>query len=431
MESSRVRFSVPALESGLLLLSYRPSSLMIGRMSSYVPSLEVHDVHPGLRLPTPFLVGSTPDPNRLLFGIECLVLLYQSEFAEGPCTRQQTPFNLIVRADLTIDSGLESKVVLPLGFPIICEDTAFTDSVPVAATRRKDHASVHPKQSIRGGKSLAAIGLEADSTFASAAQETPADIFQAASSHRIRSPLSRLQQRHPVVTSGYVQSQRKPRPSHPLKLHGLRNQTKNLETLLEAEVDMKKAMEAKNAELVRELESLRAKFLDIQLSNNQLSQRVSTLQEQVMGEERIQATFEEFKKYEDDRVEKRCAEMDARLDALSIDFDEELYPHMLTMIVGRRWVIGYGLRLAVMKCAESIELRQTFANVVSARIAKGISEGLKYEVEHGEAKLDLAAIETYDPEAEVADSRRERVHILAGPGFGQIIFICQLAPFCP
>ncbi|GJW16683.1 gypsy type transposase [Tanacetum coccineum] len=83
---------------------------------------------------------------------------------------------------------------------------------------------------------------------------------------------------------------------------GLRNQTRNLETLLEAEVDMKK--------------------------------------------------------HEDDKVEKRCAEMDARLDALSIDFDKELYPHMLTAIASRRWV------------------------------------------EHGKAQLDLEAIEVYDPEAD-------------------------------
>nr|GFD34004.1 hypothetical protein [Tanacetum cinerariifolium] len=52
--------------------------------------------------------------------------------------------------------------------------------------------------------------------------------------------------------------------------------------------------------------------------------------EQVSGEEKLKAAFEEFKRYEDDRVEKRCAELDARLDALSIDFDEELYLHMLT-----------------------------------------------------------------------------------------------------
>ncbi|GJT59503.1 hypothetical protein Tco_1003036 [Tanacetum coccineum] len=68
--------------------------------------------------------------------------------------------------------------------------------------------------------------------------------------------------------------------------------------------------------------------------------------------------------------------MDVRLDALSIDFDEELYPHMLTAIAGRRWVIGQVLCLAVMKCAEYIELRRAFTNVVSAGIAKGMSEGL-------------------------------------------------------
>nr|GFD18876.1 hypothetical protein [Tanacetum cinerariifolium] len=80
---------------------------------------------------------------------------------------------------------------------------------------------------------------------------------------------------------------------------GLRNQKKNLETLLEAEVDMKKAAEARNAELARELESL--------------------------------------------------------------------------SIAGRLWFIGHGLRLAVMKCVESSELRQSFADVVFAGLAKGMS----------------------------------------------------------
>ncbi|GJX78994.1 hypothetical protein Tco_0327143, partial [Tanacetum coccineum] len=75
------------------------------------------------------------------------------------------------------------------------------------------------------------------------------------------------------------------------------------------------------------------------------------------GEERIKAAFEEFKKYEDDRVNSRCAKIDARLDALSIDFDEELYPHMLTAIAGRQWLIGHDLCLSVMKCVESMELR--------------------------------------------------------------------------
>nr|GEW60817.1 transposase (putative), gypsy type [Tanacetum cinerariifolium] len=136
-----------------------------------------------------------------------------------------------------------------------------------------------------------------------------------------------------------------------------------------------------------------------QLSDHQLSQQVFTLQAQVTGKERIQATFKEFKKYEDDWVSSRCAEIDARLDALSIDFDRELYPHMLTAIASRRSVIGHGLRLAITKCVESTKWRQVFVDVVSVGIAKGMSKGLKHGVEHRKAKVDLAAIEAYDPEA--------------------------------
>nr|GEY57997.1 hypothetical protein [Tanacetum cinerariifolium] len=95
-------------------------------------------------------------------------------------------------------------------------------------------------------------------------------------------------------------------------------------------------------------------------------EQVSTLQKQVMGEEKLKATFEEFKQYEDNRVEQRCTEMDARLDALSIDYDEIISTY------------AYSDR----------------------RIAKGMSEGLKHGVEHEKAKLDLEAIEAYDPEAE-------------------------------
>ncbi|GKB24645.1 hypothetical protein Tco_0864046 [Tanacetum coccineum] len=194
------------------------------------------------------------------------------------------------------------------------------------------------------------------------------------------------------------------------RIQATKNEIKNLQALLEAEADMKKAAEANNVELSKEPESLRAKFSDLQVNNNQLSQQVATLQAQVTGEERIKAAFKEFKKYEDDWVSSRCAEMDTRLDALSIDFDDELYLHMLTAIAGRRWVIGHGLRLAVLKCLESLELRQAFTNVVSAGIAKGFCDGLKYRVEQGEVKLDLANVEAYDPEAE--DKFMATMHVL-------------------
>ncbi|GKG00021.1 hypothetical protein Tco_0301711, partial [Tanacetum coccineum] len=86
------------------------------------------------------------------------------------------------------------------------------------------------------------------------------------------------------------------------EVHGLRNQAQNLKTLLEAEVDMKKSTKARNADLAKEVESLRAKFTDLQVDNSQLSQQMSTLQAQVTGEEKIKAAFEEFKRLEDEKV---------------------------------------------------------------------------------------------------------------------------------
>nr|GEY74517.1 hypothetical protein [Tanacetum cinerariifolium] len=153
---------------------------------------------------------------------------------------------------------------------------------------------------------------------------------------------------------------------------------KNLEALLEAETNTKKVAEDRSAGLSQKLENMCAQFSNLQVSNERLSQHVATLQQQVSGEEKLKATFEEFKRQQDEQVEQRRAEMDARLDALSIDFDEELYPHMLIAIACRRWA---------------------FADAVSAGIAKGLSEGLRHGLEHGQAQLSLESIEAYDPEA--------------------------------
>nr|GEU43694.1 hypothetical protein [Tanacetum cinerariifolium] len=160
--------------------------------------------------------------------------------------------------------------------------------------------------------------------------------------------------------------------------------------------DMNRAAEEKSAGLIQELEKMRAQFSKLQVSNERLSQQVDTLQQQVSGEETLKAAFEDYKRQQDQMVKQWRAEMDARLDAMSVDFDKELYPHMLTAIAGRRWVIGHGLRLATMKCAESLEMRQAFADVVSAGIAKGMSEGVK----HGHAQRTIESLEAYDPEAD-------------------------------
>nr|GEY21498.1 hypothetical protein [Tanacetum cinerariifolium] len=234
---------------------------------------------------------------------------------------------------------------------------------------RKDHAAFPPAQGTLGGESPVPVGLDTGSTiFMTATHDAPTSIFRESGrrdpdwkcyDHRGPEPVFRGESRvreivllslrgwvargylsagvgrnqqlppgylrgmprhsRPHSTAGMVMgSQLRLRPEQEAESDDLLNQTKNLETLLEAEVDMKKAAEAKNAELDKELGSLRVQLADLQMNNTQLSQQVSDLQTQVTGEEKMKAAFEEFKRYEDDKVEQCCAEMDARLDKLSV-----------------------------------------------------------------------------------------------------------------
>nr|GEX77019.1 hypothetical protein [Tanacetum cinerariifolium] len=229
---------------------------------------------------------------------------------------------------------------------------------------RRDHADPQHSGSSHGGKSLAAIQLGFASTvfvpedapagvsdpdplsFTDPPSRHPADVSQSSqgtaaagdpesenASSRVEVAMGsqlrlRFEQEAKLLRKSVAQVARRDK-----RIQARELEIKNLKARLETEADMKKAAEDKNAGLIQELEDIHARFSD------------------------LQAAFEEFKRYEDDRLERQCAELDARLDALSIDFDEELYPHMLTAIVGRR-----------------------------------------HGVEHGQAKLNVESIKAYDPE---------------------------------
>ncbi|GJT94018.1 hypothetical protein Tco_1082863 [Tanacetum coccineum] len=78
---------------------------------------------------------------------------------------------------------------------------------------------------------------------------------------------------------------------------------------------------------------------------------------------------------EKDAAERRftesVVELDARIADVRRDMDNDLYPHMLTAIAGRRWVVGHG-----------------------------IQQGLEAGVVHGKAGRSLTQIEAYDPKVE-------------------------------
>ncbi|GKE55597.1 hypothetical protein Tco_1494782 [Tanacetum coccineum] len=74
------------------------------------------------------------------------------------------------------------------------------------------------------------------------------------------------------------------------------------------------------------------------------------------------AGLDEFRQ----RVGGLLEKQEEKLRKLSIEYDEELYPHMLSAIAERRWLISHGLRLAAMSTLESQEVKRSLrASVIT------------------------------------------------------------------
>nr|GEV38542.1 hypothetical protein [Tanacetum cinerariifolium] len=124
------------------------------------------------------------------------------------------------------------------------------------------------------------------------------------------------------------------------------------------------------------------------------------LKNQVVGESQMREEFVSQQVVAEQHIMKCATELDARIADLWRDMDNDLYPHMLTVIAGRRWVVGNGFRLAIYKCACFVECRSALDKVISMAINKGIQQGLEAGIIHGKAGRSLAQVEAYGPKVE-------------------------------
>nr|GFA19072.1 transposase (putative), gypsy type [Tanacetum cinerariifolium] len=123
-----------------------------------------------------------------------------------------------------------------------------------------------------------------------------------------------------------------------------------------------------------------------------------SLHNEVVGEAKMREEFMSMQDATTRCFDEQCNELDACIAELNHDMDVELYLYMLTAVARRRWVIGHGFWLAVMKRAQSIECSAASGKVISMAIKKGIQEGLEAGIEHGKAGRSLAEVDAYDYE---------------------------------
>ncbi|GJT79238.1 hypothetical protein Tco_1053580 [Tanacetum coccineum] len=196
---------------------------------------------------------------------------------------------------------------------------------------RKDLAAFSPTQSTLRGKSLASMRLEAGSTFfTTTTQENLAD----AKSMSNPDPLSYAKpQPHPErdvaqssrktateiptenVATTEVQGQifaKSPESGKSTSFLSVNGSPGELRGPALRQVEHEERPTRLKSELTTRIGRIQASVTPgHQVSNTQLSQQVSNLQAQVTGEEKIKTTFEEFKKYEDDKADRDLAAVEA------------------------------------------------------------------------------------------------------------------------
>nr|GFA11670.1 hypothetical protein [Tanacetum cinerariifolium]GFA65351.1 hypothetical protein [Tanacetum cinerariifolium] len=82
---------------------------------------------------------------------------------------------------------------------------------------------------------------------------------------------------------------------------------------------------------------------------------------------------------------------------MALHLEERFYPHLLTTISGRRWLLTYGMELAIYKCPNSFEYLSALGATIGEAIEKGMQDGLSARNTHGMEGRALTDVTAYNP----------------------------------
>nr|GEW68588.1 transposase (putative), gypsy type [Tanacetum cinerariifolium] len=127
----------------------------------------------------------------------------------------------------------------------------------------------------------------------------------------------------------------------------------------------------------RELTDLNALVTSVKSQNDKLAEQIHELEISSCGlKEKVtvyENCMEQLEKFQDDRMKV----VNDKFDKLYTDFvdmalhlEEKFYPHLLTTIFGRRWLLTQGMELAIIKCLNSLEYLSSLEATIGKAIVK-------------------------------------------------------------
>ncbi|GKA62174.1 hypothetical protein Tco_0761693, partial [Tanacetum coccineum] len=189
----------------------------------------------------------------------------------------------------------------------------------------------------------------------------------------------------------------------------LRTEASNFEVVEKSLRDEVNVLKQQNAALEQESTDLGVKVADLAASVKVREQEVADLdaqtssaglQEKVTAYENCMGKLEEFQ-------DEQIRVMNDKFKKLYVNFvemvfylEEKFYPYLLTTIAGRRWLLTYSVKLAIVKCLHSPEYMSAFGAAISRAIEKGMQDGLAAGITHGQEGRVLTDIDAFNPSAE-------------------------------
>ncbi|GJW74781.1 hypothetical protein Tco_0134151 [Tanacetum coccineum] len=122
-----------------------------------------------------------------------------------------------------------------------------------------------------------------------------------------------------------------------------------------------------------------------------------------LASERDRLASEDFKEKMEVQQEEQAQELYnhvAELEAYVMDvsgrLEGEFYPTYLTLLAGRRWLLTYGIQLALLKCLKYLEYQGILGHALGRAIDFGMKEGLEAGHEHRVAGRSLFVVDAYN-----------------------------------
>ncbi|GKE98359.1 hypothetical protein Tco_0021710, partial [Tanacetum coccineum] len=142
------------------------------------------------------------------------------------------------------------------------------------------------------------------------------------------------------------------------------------------------------------------------LENDKLADQVRELETSSAGLQEKVVVYEncmsQLEKFQDEHMavkHKKFNKLDANFIETCLHLEEKFYPHLLTTIAGRRWLLTYGMKLVVFKCLNSPEYLSALGAAISKAIKKGMQDGLAAEITHGQEGRVLTDVVAFNPSA--------------------------------